>query len=148
MEKVLKRIVKVGNSAGVVLPRNWLNGMAKIELIEEPLNLRKDIFEFLSPYLEDLLGIYLVGSYARGEEDSDSDIDVIAISENIRKEIKEGRYNISIYSLDSIKNTLEKDPLMVLPRLLEAKPLLNKHLLEELKDLHEQIEQLTSEKEV
>ena len=135
MEKLVRRIVKVGNSAGVVLPREWLNGLAKVELIEEPLDIKKDIFEILSPYLEDLIGIYLVGSYARGEQDKESDVDVVAISKKTKKEIIEGKYNISIYTLDNIKRTLEKDPLIILPRLLEAKPLLNRSLLEELKKL-------------
>jgi len=133
MVELLKKIVRVGNSAGVVLPKEWLNGLARIELVEKPLDIKKDTLEILSPYLEDLLGIYLVGSYARGEQDLESDVDIIAISRGIQKEIKEGKYNFSIYSLENIKATLEKNPLMILPRLLEAKPIFNSSLLKELK---------------
>ena len=76
-QELIKPIVKFGNSAGVILPREWLNGKAKIELVEKPLNINKDILEILEPYFNDIQGIYLVGSYARGEQTQESDIDVL-----------------------------------------------------------------------
>ena len=73
-----------------------------------------------------------MGSHARGEQEPDSDIDIIAISKNTRKEIVSGKYNISIITLSSAKRSLDKNPLMILPRLREAKPILNSSLLSEL----------------
>ena len=83
-----KRIVKVGNSAGVVLPREWLDGTAKIELVRKPIDIKKDVFKIIDPYLEHILGIYLTGSYARGEESERSDVDILVITNNINKKMK------------------------------------------------------------
>jgi predicted nucleotidyltransferase len=129
-----RKIVRVGNSAGVILPREWYGGEARIELVKKPLDLKKDILEILMPHLSSILGIYIVGSYARGEQSPESDVDVIVISYNLRKEINSDKYHISIYPLESIRNTIEKSPIMILPRLLEAKALLNESLLEELRN--------------
>ena len=32
--KLIKQIVKVGNSAGVILPKEWYGGKARVEFIE------------------------------------------------------------------------------------------------------------------
>lgn len=130
---LIKPIIRFGNSAGVLLPKEWLNGKARIELVQKPLEIAKEVLEILSPYLEDLLGIYLVGSYARGDQEENSDIDVLAISRSTKKEISEGKYSVSIYPLESIKKSLNKNPLSILPRLIEAKTIFNSSLLDELK---------------
>lgn len=134
MEKIIKKVVKVGNSAGVILPKEWYGGEARVELVKKPLDIEEDALKILKPYLKDVLGIYIVGSYARGEETESSDVDVIAISKDIKKEISYGKYNISIYALESVKKTLEDNPIMIYPRLLEAKTILNHVLLEELRN--------------
>ncbi len=128
-----RTIVKVGNSAGVLLPRAWLHGKAKITLVEKPLDIKKDVFEIIDPYLEDVLGIYLVGSYARNEQRDDSDVDLIVISQNTKKEIVSGRYHISMITLNGVKKVLRKNPLLLLPRLVESKAILNNSLIMDLK---------------
>ncbi len=131
MENLLN-VVRWGNSAGVLLPREWLGKQVKIILIDRTKEIKKEILDILDPYLNDIIGIYLVGSYARNEQRADSDIDIIVISKSIRKHIISGMYNIDIYSLKSIKNTIKKNPIMILPSLFEAKAIINKSLLEEL----------------
>ena len=131
MEKLfLKNVIKVGNSAGVLVPKEWLDGKAKVELVEEPINIQKDVIEILHNFLDDVIAIYLVGSYARGEQDEKSDIDILVISNEKKEEIHSGKYNISICPLKNIKKTLVKNPLMILPRIKEAKPIMNKNFLE------------------
>lgn len=131
MEK-LWNVVRWGNSAGVLLPREWFGKQVKIILIDRTNEIKKDILDILDQYLNDIIGIYLVGSYARNEHQADSDIDIIVISKNIRKHIISGRYDIDIYTLDSIRKTIKNNPIMILPSLLEAIPIINKSLLEEL----------------
>ena len=75
----VKKIVKVGNSAGVVLPREWYGGEARVELIKRPMNIQEDVLKILRPHLPNILGIYIVGSYARGEQTSESDVDILVI---------------------------------------------------------------------
>lgn len=134
-QELIKPIVKVGNSAGVILPKEWLNGKAKIQLVEKPLNIKKDIFEILEPYLHDVLGIYLVGSYARREETKKSDVDVIVISNSINKNIISNKYDIQMISLESAQKTLKIHPIMLYPRLCEADTILNDSLLKDFKDI-------------
>ena len=76
-QELIKPIVKVGNSAGIILPKEWLNGKEKVELIETPKDIKKELLEVLDSYLPDIIGIYLTGSYARGEETPESDIDIL-----------------------------------------------------------------------
>lgn len=131
MEKAIQ-VRAWGNSAGVLLPKEWIGKEVKVILIDRSLEIKKEVFDILSPYLEDIIGIYLVGSYARGEYESDSDIDIIAISNNTKKEIISSKYHVSIYPFESIKKTIKKSPLLIMPRLFEAKSILNSALLKEL----------------
>jgi predicted nucleotidyltransferase len=132
--EIVKSIVRVGNSAGVILPREWLNGKARIELIEKPLDINKEIFELLSDYLPDIIGIALVGSYARGEEYSGSDVDVLVITESINTKIKNGKYEIILISENSLKKELEINILPLLPMLKEAKAITNESIFNKYRD--------------
>ncbi|MCH7568331.1 MAG: nucleotidyltransferase domain-containing protein [Nanoarchaeota archaeon] len=126
---------KWGNSGGVLLPREWLGKQVKVILIDRTLEIKKEVLRILEPYLEDIIGIYLVGSYARGEQRKDSDIDVLAISEETKKLIKSGKYEIEIIPLRIIIKTLEIYPAMIYPKLIDAKPILNKSLLDEIQEI-------------
>jgi len=131
----VRNAIRWGNGAGVLLPRDWAGQQVKVILIDRTLEIKKEVFDILQPYLENIRGIYLVGSYARNEQEENSDIDIIAISKNIKKEIISGKYSISINPLESLKRTIEKNPILVLPRLNEAKVIINSSLLEELKSI-------------
>lgn len=131
--ELIRGVSKWGNSAGILLPKEWIGNQVKIILIDRTLEIKKEILDILSPYLEGILGIYLVGSYARGEQEKDSDIDIIAISKSTKKEIKSGKYEISIIPLEILKKTIKTNPLLILPKLNEAKVILNSSLIEELK---------------
>jgi predicted nucleotidyltransferase len=130
--EIVKNVGRWGNSAGILLPREWLGNQVRVVLIDRTLEIKKEVLEILSDYLGDIIGIYLVGSYARGEQEKDSDIDIIAISKSLKKEIKSGKYHISITTLDGVKTTLKSNPELILPRLAEAKYILNSSLVEDL----------------
>ncbi len=130
-QELIKPIVKVGNSAGVILPKSWINGEAKIELIEKPIDIKKDILEILEPYLQNIEGIYLIGSYARGEQTKESDVDVLIITNKINKKIKKGKYELILIQKDKIEIALENNIIPILPMLKEAKPLVNSSLIKE-----------------
>lgn len=121
-----------GNSAGVLLPKEWEGKEVKIILIDRTLEIKREVFDILSNYSEDILGIYLVGSYARKEQIEKSDVDIIAISNKTKKEIVSGKYHINIYTFGGIMRTLKENPIMIYPRLIEAKAILNESLLKEL----------------
>jgi predicted nucleotidyltransferase len=133
--EIVKHVQRWGNSSGILLPREWLNKEVKIILIDRSLNIKNEVFDILNPYLDDIIGIYITGSYSRGEEENDSDIDIVAISSTIKKEIISGKYNISIIPYDTIEKTLKNNPIMILPRLLEARTITNSQLLNKLKGI-------------
>jgi len=132
--EIIKQIVKVGNSSGVLLPREWYGGEAKIILLKKPIDIKKDIFEILDSYLESILGIYLVGSYARDEQTPESDIDILVISNDINKIIKKGKFEITLISKKDLETQLKENILPILPWLIEAKIILNKNLIEKYKN--------------
>ena len=130
--ETIKNVRKWGNSAGVLLPRQWIGKEIKVILIDRTEEINKEVFSILGPFLTDISGIYLTGSYARNEQERDSDIDVLVISKNVRKEIISGKYHISIVPIDSVKKVLEKKPILIYPRLVEAKAIMNESLQKEL----------------
>lgn len=133
MEIQIKKAVRAGNSSAVILPRAWLNKEVRVELIKKtPEMMLYDVINIVKKYikLEDIIGIYLTGSYARSEEDENSDIDILVITRKIDREmISEGSYNILIVSSRLLKQKLERDLFPIGQMLKEAKPLLNSDYL-------------------
>jgi len=137
MEIQIKKTVKAGNSSAVILPRSWLNKEVRIELIKKtPEIILDEIINILKKYVElkSIIGIYLVGSYARKDEDKESDIDILVITDGVDKEmINEGIYNILLVSSELLKYKLEKDLLPIGQMIKEARPLLNEVYLNSIK---------------
>jgi len=132
-EALVRQTIKLGNSAGILLPKSWLGSEVKATLIEKPIDIKRDILKILGPYLDDIIGIYLTGSYARGEQKKGSDIDILVITETKNKIINVGKYHIIIIKLDNVIKNLEENIITIYPLIKEAKVILNKHLLNELK---------------
>ena len=129
--ELIKPIIRVGNSAGVILPREWLNGEAKITLLRKPQNIKQEILDILEKDLSSIMGLYLVGSYARTEQTNKSDIDVLGITTHIDKKIKKGKYEIVLISYKNLKEDIGKNILPLLPMLKEAIPIFNGELIKE-----------------
>ena len=82
METILKQAREVGTSAGVLLPRSWLNKQVVVTLFQPSKEkMAQDIMSFLfkEKLNEEAKGIYLFGSYSRGDFDFNSDIDILII---------------------------------------------------------------------
>ncbi len=127
--ELIKNTIRVGNSAGVLLPKEFLNSQVKVVL--QPLNIEKDILEILlkEKILKNILGIYLIGSYARKEQTIESDIDVLAITDSINKRIEKEKYDILLVSKKIVDEKMKKNIFPLLPMMMEAKPIINKELL-------------------
>jgi len=114
--EIMRQVSRWGNGAGILLPREWMGNQVKVILIDRTLEIKKEVFNILEPYLDDIVGIYLVGSYARREETEDSDIDILVLSHNLKKEITSSKYHVSIVPLENLKKALYGDyPELVLP---------------------------------
>lgn len=132
MELITKKAVKVGNSAGVLLPVAWLNGIVEIKLISLPPNKEEiinQLFSVLKNKLLDIKSLAIVGSYARDEEESQSDVDVIAITEKEEAHLKIGKFDVLFLTEKKIEEDLKKNALPILPMLREAKPIININLI-------------------
>lgn len=133
MTELIKPIIRVGNSSGILLPRLWYGGEAKVELIKKPININEEIFKIVEKYLYDIIGIYILGSYARNEQTKDSDIDILIITNKTNKRIKKGKYDILLISRDIVERKLKNNIMPILPMLKEAKVIINKDLIENYK---------------
>jgi predicted nucleotidyltransferase len=137
MEIQIKKAIKAGNSSAVVLPKAWLNKEVRVELMRKSeKDILLDSFEILCGIMPsgEIVGVYLAGSYARKEEDENSDIDLLVITKNIDKEvIHEGIYNVLIISEKLLSHKLEHDLFPVGQMIKEAKPLLNADYIKNLK---------------
>ena len=108
-----KLVQKFGNSSHVVLPKEYIG--RRIRFIAEPKtfkDIKCEIVEILKPYLENIIGAYLYGSYARNEQTIDSDTDILIITD-AKFKIMEKVDNSHIISttIKDIDNTLKKLPI-------------------------------------
>jgi predicted nucleotidyltransferase len=133
MEIHIKKTIKAGNSSAVILPRAWLDKKVRVELVKKDSNeILHEILEISREYidLKEIIGVYLSGSYAREEEDDNSDIDVLIITNNKDRLIEKGNYSILMISYEKLNKKLSNDLLPLGQMIKEAKPLLNSNYLD------------------
>lgn len=132
---ITKLVQKFGNGGHIVLPKEYVG--KRIRFTAEPKTLedvKSEILEFLKPYLDNIIGVYLYGSYARGEQTIDSDVDILAITNTKLKIIdKIDNYSIISVTTEAIENTLKNNAVLILPILKEAKTIINPVLLNKYK---------------
>lgn len=128
---LVKDVADRGHSGGVYLPKSWVGQKVLIQ----PISVKEYILNTLSPYMEELSGVYLYGSYARGEEEEESDIDVLVISEKKLLDKKIGLVNIENTSHADIKNWVRTDPIGYYSIVQEAVPIINAPMLKELQSI-------------
>ena len=80
LTSITKKTREVGTSAGVLLPRSWLNKQVVVTLFEPSLD--KILVDVMNCLItlglnEEAKGVYLFGSYARGDFKKGSDIDIL-----------------------------------------------------------------------
>ncbi|MEK6907215.1 MAG: DUF2080 family transposase-associated protein [Nanoarchaeota archaeon] len=132
-EQIRKRVARSGNGGAVWVPKDWLGEEIIVTRIETPkLSLEEGIINILLPYLKEISGIFLYGSYARKEETKDSDIDILVITKNIPKIEKNKKFDINFIEIKKIREAVQNNP-FIYEIVNEAKPIINTYLLDELK---------------
>ena len=132
METLIKQTREVGTSAGVLLPRKWLNKQVVVTLLQPSKEeIAKEVMEIIlkNNINEEIKGVYLYGSYARGDYDSDSDIDLLMITKETNKLINHGNYEVLLISEENFSKNLP-DSLYYTSMLKELKTIINKDLIE------------------
>jgi len=132
MTSLIKQTREVGTSAGVLLPRKWLNKQVVVTLLIPSIEeIAKEVIGILvgKNLNGEVKGIYLYGSYARGENDADSDIDILVITKKTNKLINYMNYEILLVSEQDFSKNLSNS-LNYLSILKEAKVIINEELIE------------------
>ncbi len=126
--EIIKQAFKLGNSAGVLLPVEWKGKKVSIKLIDKSIS--QDILDILDErnILKNTIGIFLAGSYARGEETEASDIDILVVTDTLDRQIKIGKYEIILISKSRFEKSVIKS-LYLSSLINEAKAILNEDLL-------------------
>jgi len=96
---------------------------------------KKEIMKMISPYLENIQGAYLTGSFARNEQTNTSDIDVLLITDEQIKIPSKSQYDLHAIQMKNIKKTIRGSPIQFFSMIKEAKPIINKSLLKELNNI-------------
>ena len=130
-QELIKTTRKLGSSAGVLLPKALLGARVKVTVLEEPIKPLEETIRVLGKegLLGRVLGIYLVGSYAREEAGLKSDVDILVITSGVTRLIQEGKYSFNLVSEAELRKSLKENPIHYLPMILEAKTLLNESLI-------------------
>jgi predicted nucleotidyltransferase len=131
-EKIIKKTREVGTSSGVLLPREWLGRSVSVQLVTPNIEaITEKLIRILlkKEILKNSLGIYLIGSYARNEEEIDSDIDILVITDKINTLISEDNFEIICISEENLEKNL-KNNLYFIIALKEAQPIINQKLLD------------------
>lgn len=135
MQEQTLQVRKWGNSAGILLPREWLG--EKVVITRMPLKpIKERILDVLAPHLEHIIGAYLYGSRARGDETPDSDIDLFVITDK-KMEIKSKGFEIAVIEKQELPSAFEGlSALVSYSMLAEAKPIINPELLDDLRKVY------------
>ncbi|HRZ85437.1 MAG TPA: hypothetical protein P5277_01525 [Candidatus Paceibacterota bacterium] len=120
-----RRTIKVGNSAGVLLPKSLLGAEVVVRVVSPPLDIKRDIIKILAPFFEDILGIYLI-------KIENKKVDILAVSSATSNSVQKGNYKIDIVPIQLLKKSI-KEKQQTKERIRDAKTILNKRLLFELK---------------
>jgi len=133
--RIIRRAVEIGNGAAVYVPREYRGRQVLVVLPEGIGEIRKRALAKLVDFMPNVLGVYLYGSYARGESTNESDIDLLIIVQKKDEKIKALFDDIDtrVLTLDGIKKSIKDFPVPVMIMLREAEAFLNPLLLEELK---------------
>lgn len=137
-EQIVKTVVKSGNGGAVWVPKDWLGEEVVVTLPERPrLSFKERIIRILEPHLEDVVAVAVYGSYARKEQQGDSDIDILVVTGTKKTGLKFKEENLDIVSLsiDELKIAVEKHPALYYQIVQEAVPLINASVFKELKKI-------------
>ncbi len=131
-----KEVVRFGNGSMVHIPKKWLGEKVLVVLEEKQLDIEAEVMDLLKPHLSSVEGIFLYGSFARNEQTENSDVDVLVIADKKLNLGKRGKIDLIASTKEDFIKELKNDSSLFLHRLVsEAKPILNKSMLDELKTI-------------
>jgi predicted nucleotidyltransferase len=131
-QKEIYRIATAsGNGSHVILPKDWEG--QKILLTRVNIEPKEAIMNLLSPYLKDIIGVYLYGSYARKENKEGSDIDVIVVTDKKINVEKKKPFDLIQIEKDKMNIFKRINPVLFYSFVFESESIINNSLLEDLR---------------
>lgn len=130
-EKMIRRVTEIGNGAHIFAPKEWMNDEVMIVRIPKK-NPKEELIRILSPHLDKIIAVFLFGSYARNEEESNSDMDVFIISSE-KFTIQSKDIEAIVVQKDKIELAKKLNPILFYSMIIEAKPIINSDYLYELR---------------
>lgn len=129
MDVLVKECRRMGNSASVYVPREWINQKVVVSLLS-PKDL---VLETVKPHLKHVVGIYLYGSYVRGEETEESDIDALVVTSRKVQIDRKKPLDLVVATQRELEQLLDEDPVKIMPIIRECQPVINEVYIEKLK---------------
>jgi len=133
-EQIVRKAGKIGNGSHVFVPKEWENEEVLVVRIGKK-SIKEELVETLFPHLDKITGVFIFGSYARGEFLENSDIDVLVITREKFKIEKRRNFAIIIIEEEKLKEAIKINPILMYSIFKEAKPIINIQYLENLKKL-------------
>lgn len=128
-DRVVKRVVASGNAGGIYVPRKWVNQYVVVTLFR----VNDYVLDVFAPYMDDIFGIYLHGSHARGDACSGSDINVFVVVEKDIPYQRKSGLNAEIVRLDALPSYASASPVDYYCMVNEAVPLFDMGQLEKMR---------------
>ena len=129
--KIIRKVTEIGNGAHIFAPKEWLD--EEVVIIRVPKkNPKEEILKLVYPNLDRVIAVFLFGSYARNEQEKDSDIDILIISSEKFK-INKGGIDAIVIPECRIEEAKKLNPILFYSMIQEAIPILNSSYLEKLK---------------
>ncbi len=121
-KEFVKETRRVGNSAGVILPKDLLGSTVKVTVIKRKIDIKKKVINLVGKYMKDVRGVYVMDRDKR---------EVLVISNSLRKRIN-GKVKINIVPLRIIERDI-KSKEKLREKLRKAEVIINRALLNKLR---------------
>ena len=126
-EKIVRKANLSGNGAHVFVPKDWAGEEILLVRIAK-YDIKKEILKLIEPYMENILSVFIFGSYARDEQNEKSDVDVLIIANKSIKIVKKG-FDIIVIPEEKIESAKKINPILFYSAIKEGKAIINSSYL-------------------
>lgn len=116
---IIKKAIKVGNSAGIILPKKLLGADVKVSVVKMPQDLRKEALKIADSYLEEISCLLIL---------SKNPAEILALTRNVKKLINSNNIRFILMPINQLKRDIKENE-QLRKKLLESEAVINRSLL-------------------